>query len=117
VPKVTQRPSESAIGLVLRLLSPRIAIRVSPDSFVLSTATNSVQIRTFMYLDLAHPTGAPRVLAVGEDVAASSDIRRVDLFRDDAPLPEGIDRMICLEAFCRFGVQRSSRARDSFVLL
>lgn len=98
--------SEGLIGTVLRWRSTPITIHVAPDRFVFSAATSTVSVGTFLHLQNA--TGELRVLAVGEEVTSHPDVRRLELFSDHDHPPEGIDRMACLAAFCRFAIWKVS---------
>ena len=83
---------------------PQIRLRVGPEAFVFTSRKTTAQIGTFLYLK--DGTAGVRLLSVGEEMPSAPGVVRVDLFAN-APTPIApIEKMDCLEAFCRYGIHK-----------
>ncbi|MBI3785068.1 MAG: hypothetical protein HY270_16890 [Deltaproteobacteria bacterium] len=91
----------------LRHFAPHVYVNVSPERISFARNGVSQTYRTFLYI--CDSAQGPEVLAVGQEVPDAPDARRVELFGGAAAVSgDTPERMVCLEAFLRFGLQRGA---------
>ena len=64
----------------------------------------TAQIGTFLYLK--DGAAGVRLLSVGEEMPSAPGVVRVDLFANTPTPIAPIEKMDCLEAFCRYGLHK-----------
>lgn len=102
------------MNFLMRRISPRIVVEVSPDAFTFTTEKTSFRLNTYLYVVVKD--GKALASAIGEDNGSGSlpDGYRVDLFKCARPLPEPINKLKQLEMFLYYG---TLKARNEFGLL
>jgi hypothetical protein len=95
-----------AINNLFGLIPPPITIQIHPEHFHFSMGNESLQLETRLNLQMVK--GKYEVHSAGETSFATSDIIRIDLFRN-SDMPGGRDRMEILEAYLRYAIQKLVR--------
>lgn len=103
---VTQRQHPANIGTFLDLLArvfvPDLEIEISPTQVSFQQGGNTLSLHPFVILDASQAD--LRVLAVGEEIAATGPIVRVDIFDPKSRTAPPELKFECLEAFFRFAI-------------
>lgn len=94
------------------LLSDTVMIQIHPDHFYFSTRRVNLQFRTFINIHVVK--GKWRVHSVGEELAGSPDVHRIDLFLN-SELPPGGNRSEAFEAFLRYAIEKLHRKTRNII--
>ena len=92
------------IDRLLSLISPKITVDVSPESFTFTSAKGTLSLGTYLYL--SNLNGEGKILGIGETFEGSEECIRVDLFKRSAT--RSVDQFGCLAAFFRFAFKKLS---------
>lgn len=97
-----------SINNLFGLIPPPLKIQVHPELFRFSMGTKNIQLETTLNIQMVN--GKYEVHSAGAAAFDSSDIIRIDLFRNTT-LPDGIDRTDAFVAYLRQAIQKFIRKR------
>lgn len=102
-----EQNNKNMLDAILSLISPKVTLYVSPETFVFESKKLTLTLGTWLYF--ADISGGRRILGVGETFEGCEKCIRLDLFKR-CVIPD-LDQFACLVDYFRFAFHKLSNRR------